>query len=326
MAAPTVARAMKCDVKHCNTCLFDNYCKLCDEGWDTSGGKCYELLDHCVKQSVKDDGSRSCYECEKGWTHSYDDGKCHKMLDHCVKQSIKQNGDRRCYECEKGWVLESKLSIEKGDSRCFKQTVEHCRVKSEDDEKKEQESGLKQCSSCEIGYGVLHYYTINEENQCLPCEDKNAMDCYGYRESTKCKPGYSLGDVPGKGARFCFKNIANCADYEGEKNTDGWCSKCEDGYTLTADKKTCEKGTVCPENATCSGGNVTCNSGYELKNGVCVKKITCPANCTACSSSTVCTTCAAGYSLIGGKCVAGTVAQCPSDSSMSSDGCCCIPQ
>ena len=152
------------------------------------------------------------------------------------------------------------------------------------------------------------------------------MSCSSYKISFKCKSGYvNGGDVYHKGLSWCYKEIPYCKEYKHIKTADAPCIGCESGYTLTADGKSCEKGTVCPENATCSGGNVTCNSGYELKNGVCVK-IACSANCTACSSSTVCTTCAAGYSLIGGKCVAGTVAQCPSDSSMSSDGCCCIPK
>ncbi len=326
MAAPTVARAMKCDVEHCNTCAFDNYCKLCDKGWGVSNGKCYELPDHCVDQYATDAGY--CSKCENGWAAS--DGKCYELLEHCVSQRVDYDGIRvirKCSRCEEGWLPDGTV-MNKGEIACFKQTVERCTIKDEFDERREKETGYKQCSGCEDGYGVLFVVSAtSQDQQCIPCEDKNAVSCSPtYSISFKCKSGYvNGGDVYHNGLSWCYKEIPYCKEYEHIKTADVPCIGCESGYTLSADGKSCEKGTVCPENATCSGGNVTCNSGYELKNGGCVK-ITCSANCTACSSSTVCTTCAAGYSLIGGKCVAGTVAQCPSDSSMSSDGCCCIPK
>ncbi len=53
---------------------------------------------------------------------------------------------------------------------------------------------------------------------------------------------------------------------------------------------------------TCNMKNCTaCQSGYELRSGRCFA--TCPANCSACSSSSTCTACSYGYTLENGKCV-----------------------
>lgn len=77
----------------------------------------------------------------------------------------------------------------------------------------------------------------------------------------------------------------------------------------------------------CNGKECTsCKSDYTLSNGQCIEKITCPANCSACSSSSVCTACGNGYTLSGGQCIEKiqSVESCPQDMKLSSDGCCCL--
>lgn len=167
--------------------------------------------------------------------------------------------------------------------------------------------------SCE----VIAYYedgtTFTSGKDCHPkflyCQSCNRKKC------TLCLLGFTLQDNKCVREVACPSNCSSCS-------SSSTCTVCNSGYTLK--NGACEKKPVCPENADCSDGNVTCYSGYELKNGACVKPA-CSANCTACSSSTACTACDSGYSLIGGKCVAGTVAKCPPDSSISPDGCCCVP-
>lgn len=75
------------------------------------------------------------------------------------------------------------------------------------------------------------------------------------------------------------------------------CTKCQSGYRLLNGK--------CVEN--CSG--VTCSNGYKATStsaGCCCEKttISCPENCSTCSSSATCTKCQSGYYLSGGKCTA----------------------
>ena len=84
--------------------------------------------------------------------------------------------------------------------------------------------------------------------------------------------------------------------------------------------------TECPANcSSCDSSSVctTCNSGYYLSSGSCVS---CPANATCNGSSTF--TCNSGYTKSGSSCVQdkpkNTVSSCPSRMKLSSDGCCCI--
>ena len=123
----------------------------------------------------------------------------------------------------------------------------------------------------------------------------------------------------------------------------------EDGTTLTRTKKGCgEEFLGC---YACNRKKCTeCISGYTLTTyGKCV--LDCPTNCSSCSSSSTCTACDYGYTLQNGQCVAksststdsgnsgnttdddtGTTADtntiagnCPTGTTKSADGCCCMP-
>ena len=121
------------------------------------------------------------------------------------------------------------------------------------------------------------------------------------------------------------------------------CDSCEIGYELkksttsSYDGSTytsipyysCERKSVtCPANcSSCSSSSTctVCNSGYTLKNGQCVKP--CPANCSECDSSGACAKCADGYELKNGACAVKAkkqIAFCPPDKTLSDDLCCCI--
>ncbi len=117
------------------------------------------------------------------------------------------------------------------------------------------------------------------------------------------------------------------------------CDSCEAGYELKKKYSTdlvsgtkyeyygCDRKTItCPSNcSSCSSSSTctACKSGYTLKNGQCVKP--CPANCAQCNSSGSCTKCNGGYKLKNGVCEAGSVISCPDDMKLSADGCCCMP-
>ncbi len=104
------------------------------------------------------------------------------------------------------------------------------------------------------------------------------------------------------------------------------CDTCEPGYELKkyyhstlyehdntgrTEYYSCDRKTItCPSNcSSCSSSSTctVCNSGYTLQNGRCVKKAACPANCAQCdSSSGSCTKCNGGYKLKNGVCEAET--------------------
>lgn len=98
------------------------------------------------------------------------------------------------------------------------------------------------------------------------------------------------------------------------------CDSCEIGYEL-------KKSTT----ANYDGSSYTSIPYYSCER----KSVSCPANCSSCSSSSTCTACKSGYTLKNGACVAknsgsgdsgktGTVISCPDDMRLSADGCCCI--
>ena len=98
------------------------------------------------------------------------------------------------------------------------------------------------------------------------------------------------------------------------------CDSCEIGYEL-------KKSTT----GSYDGSTYTSIPYYNCER----KSVTCPANCSSCSSSSTCTACKSGYTLKNGACVVknsgsgnsgktGTVISCPDDMRLSADGCCCI--
>lgn len=343
MTASTAAQAEKCYASNCVACFPDNpdLCAKCNEGYYSNGKICIKgSIEYCIEYVPiygAINAPDKCKVCEKG-TYIDKNGKCVKgKTDHCKTY---YDGGSRCEFCEKGYA------INRMDWKCYPNNVERCLLT-----KPEIASDPNKCFVCEDGYGT------KDGKECVPCEDKYAKTCWEYDRANECLANritYSYREGWSDYKTICVE-FPGCKEtsYGSEKDKplcakcEGWatlsddrtqclscpngcdacsdettCTRCYDGYELK--NGACEKKPVCPENADCSDGNVTCNSGYELKNGACVKPA-CPANCTACSSSTACTACDSGYSLIGGKCVAGTVAKCPPDSSISPDGCCCVP-
>lgn len=111
-------------------------------------------------------------------------------------------------------------------------------------------------------------------------------------------------------------------------------------------KKVCE---VCPyaDEMMCQGWTPTCTTDDDLKLIDPIELKTCPLNCTTCNKITgKCTVCATGYAVnTAGNCikeivinpdlpviddpiivpvVTSTVSSCPSGTTKSSDGCCCV--
>lgn len=313
MTASTAAQAETCYVRDCKYCSFDDdpwYCGKCMDGYYRKDGRCIKgSMEYCIVYALSEDGDGNpdkCSVCEKE-TYLDENGKCVKGKYHC--EIYRENGSG-CKVCAKGYAFGN-------DGKCYPNNVERCyRVRPG------EESNPNKCFICEEGYG------IKDGKECVPCEDEHAKACqFAYDQASECSYGYVLYTYS-----EYYQSKTICVDFPGCKKTalgkekdKPLCAECSMRYTLSDDRTQC---LSCPDGCTaCSSSTActACNSGYELKDGACVKKITCPANCTACSSSTACTACDSGYSLIGGKCVAGTVAKCPPDSSISPDGCCCVP-
>ena len=110
-------------------------------------------------------------------------------------------------------------------------------------------------------------------------------------------------------------------------------------------KKVCE---VCPyaDETMCRNWTPDCPADTKFDRIDPIELNTCPSNCTTCNKTTgKCTVCATGYTLTNGSCIrtrdpidlgtvtnpefpgsatTETVSSCPSGTTKSSDGCCCV--
>ena len=135
---------------------------------------------------------------------------------------------------------------------------------------------------------------------------------------------------------------------------------CNSGYKVSGKscvKISCSAGQYLSGNTcyschvtckTCTGSSMSnctsCYDGLELKNGQCIRTSCpegqyisgiysqscsdCDPSCKTCSAGgeNNCTSCPSGSILQNGKCVQGdTIGACPSGTTKSSDGCCCVP-
>lgn len=177
---------------------------------------------------------------------------------------------------------------------------EYCKYKT-------LESCQKSCDGTCSGSGSCYF--CMQEFSC----PANCKTCNIAGKCTACESGYTLSN--GECAEIvCPDNCTFCS-------SSTTCSICASGYTLNGGKCVLK----CPDNcASCSSSTTctVCAPGYTLSGGKCVVK--CPDNCAYCSSPFSCSTCRSGYSLQNGKCVKVAVATCPSGSTRSSDGCCCV--
>ncbi|MGN0904626.1 MAG: hypothetical protein ACI4PW_05665, partial [Alphaproteobacteria bacterium] len=108
--------------------------------------------------------------------------------------------------------------------------------------------------------------------------------------------------------------------------SDSGCSssqKCSGNKCVAVSCGTCETASnhTCVKKSGCCTSDSDCGSGKECKSNSCVA-ITCPSNCSRCSSSSTCTSCDSGYKLSNGKCLrsligGGDVCNCP-----AGYGCC----
>ena len=270
-------------------CKDDEYCsvikqctKLCSGGVNSDGEKCsdYPRMPECTPTKNGHKSYCACTDtsCDTGW-------KC-----------AEQNGIKQCVICSAGEACgcpDGKMSNGKGGcGGC--NTNEDCAGKKPCADAGTTEAECKTIT-CPDG-------TFPKDHDCVKCSalDANCLEC-SETQCVTCLPAYDL--VDGK----CV--LKTCPDGQYLDELTGTCNPCGAGC------KKCTSADVCTE----------CESAYDLENGACKTKncgdgmylnmetgecLSCSAECATCTNvandgeTSQCITCADGYHMADGVCVA----------------------
>ncbi len=270
-------------------CKDDEYCsvikqctKLCSGGVNSDGEKCsdYPRMPECTPTKNGHKSYCACTDtsCGTGW-------KC-----------AEQNGIKQCVICSAGEACgcpDGKMSNGKGGcGGC--NTNEDCAGNETCADAGTTEAECKTIT-CPDG-------TFPKDHDCVKCSalDANCLEC-SETQCVTCLPAYDL--VDGK----CV--LKTCPDGQYLDELTGTCNPCGAGC------KKCTSADVCTE----------CESAYDLENGACKTKncgdgmylnmetgecLSCSAECATCTNvandgeTSQCITCADGYHMADGVCVA----------------------
>ena len=231
-----------CKIKNPNDLSI---CLECEKNYYLIGSQCYEIVDHCLKESFNYYYTYICNQCEEGYYSDEisiydkeekvweDNIRCFPNPSHCLKYN------KTCLECETGYYPYN--------GNC-KEGLYHCVYGSS-----------TECSECETGYyyedfecleipdkNCLTYKNIEGTWKCDKCIDKYYVDntnckefpdknCKSYRIDEgificeNCETGYYLND------NSCiYYLVENCAEYNEIK-----CSKCNHGFILNSEQNRC---------------------------------------------------------------------------------------
>ena len=196
------------------------------------------------------------------------------------------------------------------------------------------------CLQCDDGAEFTYNNNGNNGCQCKNGYTATASDVNDLHPA--CKPCSEVAPVNHGKCASCRSSLCTAwtcdAGYVRTAQSDGFCKTCSEIPVENGKCTKCEAACTDDEQKTfgspaqtytrCSAPKCTafsCNAGYRSDGTACVKE--CPVNCAECDSDGACLKCAAGYALKYGVCAVKQkqqVAFCPSDKTLSADGCCCV--
>jgi hypothetical protein len=245
----------------CISCTSSSSCNVCPPGQYNGGSQCQDCPLNCFNCS----DANTCITCRKGFTitSSKTCRGCSYSCSDCLADNITS-----CTACAKGLQLLNSVCSPCPD-RC-------------------KECSNNVCAVCVDGYTSNSAGVCVTKCQlpCLTCQDNQPTYCLSCQSGSTVSGGVCALDL-------------SC-------NADSSCSNCGQGLNyvlaLSSAGATC---AACPSLANCvqcdSVNNYKCsickNSFYIDAAGVCNG---CNSNCTSCKSSTVCTGCAPGFTLMEG--------------------------
>ncbi|ELP90596.1 serine-threonine protein kinase, putative [Entamoeba invadens IP1] len=306
---------------------IDGSCQSCDVGFfKTANGcvQCEELCERCIDNSscaictsnhivgvvneqtvceVQDmncqySWSNRCLKCEP--TTFFNGEFCDMCIEHCLLCTDKSS----CLICDVslGYSMIGGVCVYQKHSLFV---VNNGTV--------ECENGYylrdKTCEPCDEGCRVCYLSLVGQMSECDIC-----FEGYSITTDNKCKR--SDGSLDLNNSRcvnttlyFNGKLCVTCEEHCFVCTDDGICALCQDGYYLYYSDKstrvTC-KPTPQPHCAfSVKSRCITCESGYYVSFGICVK---CSVACSECIDSSIrCLKCGPEYSFNNGDCVSLSV-------------------
>lgn len=296
----------------CLTCNSNNACVQCVDGYYLNNSSCVQCPVGCVACSSAD----VCLTCSDNYILNIINTSSQVCVPTCPDNCFQCNNPNNCTVCNSGYYW---------DSSSCQQCPSLCAECTESD----------QCTSC---LSTSYLETLNSASFpkfCNPCS-LNCIDCSkvaisGTTNSTlvchACADGYSIVE------NACIPKQSTCGDGYFLKNSEciacmTGCKLCSDsleciisssGYYLDNDYLTVQSSfgvfvkslntivnipSRCPvPGKTCTTNLImtSCEAGYELDDGKCIKK--CSDGCKTCYDTGQCTECNAGYAWFDSKCL-----------------------
>lgn len=270
----------------CSSCLsgwtYDSISRTCSRNEEPelpdindppcpNAPKFYSTNNACVAECSHE----LCHRCKSTGAHPMtkyycNDGSALCRVAHCAICSV--SSAYECELCSSGYVLDGGLCVDEPVNPGCEDAF---------------------CLKCKAGYKRVN-------NDCVPCEPGTYQEESNFTGSS-CKPCQNGATTKEYATTYCpMCMIVYPLDHY------GMCTQC--------DENICKAGV-------CQGeeGTVWDDTVHN-----CVP-VVCSSHCTACTSSASCTTCEEGYVLQGGSCVKAQ-ARCQDPYVVSDDGCCCVKQ
>ncbi|ELP94693.1 protein serine/threonine kinase, putative [Entamoeba invadens IP1] len=197
---------LKCEYP-CIHCYNKTYCTQCDKYSYISGkGKCTAFNDIAQLCDLMNSDYSGCVNCKEGYMRSPDGKTCEVCDTSCLTCS--NNGN--CIKCNTSYY------------RTPQNITKYCNLQSE--LLYCVNTTVDGCVACDNGYYI-------KDNTCEKCDNK-CIECTSLDICSQCTTNYVLLN------NFCFDYsvIPNCIS-----SSNNTCSKCADGYSLSADNMSCDK-------------------------------------------------------------------------------------
>ncbi len=267
---------------NCQVCVNSSVCLTCASGYTVS-----TATSQCVLCNVNNCASCNqanvCASCSSGFTLSTN-GVC--LM--CNIANCNQCSDvNYCQTCNT--VNGTQLSPSPNGGSCFA-----CNTMLANMANCISCNGTNSCGQCQNGYQL--YIPMNGAGVCIECNIQNCQACMLSGTAVTCLTCAQDYSAVNGNCIQCQYPCMTCTSNQGPNN----CATCSTPYYfMTALSNGSCVVNLIPNCISYNTTNTTqctgCSSGYTYNSTTNMCVFTCPANCQACSSPSVCTNCVAGF-------------------------------